>query len=132
MRDRRVAPACTRAAFHSRRSSHLASATSKCARKNWQQCLVDRLADGVRRLVAGNRVDYVHGTGWFMNAQEVRVEGEHGSHRFKFDHCIVATGAAATPVPDLPYDGKDVLAPEQALRLPELPAALSIVGNDYI
>ncbi len=52
----------------------------------WKQSVVDRLADGVRRLVAGNRVDYVHGTGWFMNAQEVRVEGEHGSHRFKFDH----------------------------------------------
>src|SRR6266702_2493814 len=98
----------------------------------WKQSVVDRLADGVRRLVAGNRVDYVHGTGWFMNAQEVRVEGEHGSHRFKFDHGIIATGAAAVPVPDLPYDGKNVLAPEQALLLPELPAALSIVGNDYI
>jgi dihydrolipoamide dehydrogenase len=98
----------------------------------WKQSVVDRLADGVRRLVAGNRVDYVHGTGWFMNAQEVRVEGEHGSHRFKFDHCIIATGAAAVPVPGLPYDGKDVLAPEQALLLPELSAALSIVGNDYI
>jgi dihydrolipoamide dehydrogenase len=98
----------------------------------WKQSVVDRLADGVRRLVAGNRVDYVYGTGWFMNAQEVRVEGEHGSHRFKFDHCIIATGADAAPVPDLPYDGKGVLAPEQALLLPELPAALSIVGNDYI
>src|SRR6266705_480078 len=71
----------------------------------WKQGVVDRLADGVRRLVAGNRVDYVHGTGWFMNTQEMRVEGEHGSHRFKFDHGIIATGAAAVPVPELPYDG---------------------------
>ncbi len=98
----------------------------------WKQGVVDRLAEGVRRLVAGNRVDYVHGTGWFMNTQEVRVEGEHGSLRYKFEHCIIATGAEAAPISGLPYDGKQVLTPEQAMMLPELPEALSIVGDDYI
>jgi dihydrolipoamide dehydrogenase len=98
----------------------------------WKQGVVDRLADGVRRLVAGNRVDSVHGTGWFMNTQEVRVEGEHGSLRYKFDHCIIATGAGAAPLSGMPYDGKQVLTPEQALLLPELPEELSIVGDDYI
>src|SRR5579859_2273494 len=100
----------------------------------WKQSVVDRLAEGVRRLVAGNRIEYVHGTGWFMNAQEARVEGEHGSHRFKFEHCVLATGASAAPAPisGLPYDGKQVLTPEQALMLPELPETLSIVGDDYI
>lgn len=98
----------------------------------WKQGVVDRLAEGVRRLVAGNRVEYVRGTGWFINAQEVRVEGEHGSLRFKFEHCIIATGAEAAPMPGLPYDGKQVLTPEQAIVLPELPEALSIAGDDYI
>ena len=98
----------------------------------WKQSVVGRLTDGVRRLVAGNRIEYVPGTGWFMNAQEARVEGEHGSHRFKFEHCIIATGANAAPAPGLPYDGRQVLTPEQALLLPELPAALSIIGDDYI
>jgi dihydrolipoyl dehydrogenase len=98
----------------------------------WKQGVVDRLADGVRRLVAGNRVDYIHGTGWFMNTQEMRVEGEHGSLRYKFDHCIIATGAEAAPLSGIPYDGKQVLTPEQAMLLPELPKALSIVGDDYI
>src|SRR6266567_8116804 len=32
----------------------------------WKQSVVDRLADGVRRLVAGNRIEYVFGKGWFM------------------------------------------------------------------
>ncbi|SRR6266487_1260059 len=98
----------------------------------WKQSVVDRLTDGVRRLVAGNRVEYVHGTGWFMNAQEVRVEGEHGSHRFKFEYCILATGAHAAPIAGLSYDGKQVLTPEQALMLSELPETLSVVGEDYI
>ena len=98
----------------------------------WKQSIVDRLTDGVRRLLSGNRIEYVYGTGWFMNAEEVRVEGEYGSHRFKFEHCILAVGAGATPIPQLPYNGKDVLTPEQALLLPELPETLSVVGDDYI
>jgi dihydrolipoamide dehydrogenase len=98
----------------------------------WKQSVVDRLADGVRRLVTGNRVEYVYGTGWFMNTQEVRVEGEHGSHRFKFEHCIIAVGADAAPIPQLAYDGKQVLTPEQALMLSELPETISIFGDDYI
>ena len=98
----------------------------------WKQSVVDRLTDGVRRLMAGNHIDYVYGTGWFMNAQEVRVEGEHGSHRFKFDHCILAVGADAAGHPQLPYDSERVLTPEQALQLPELPNTLNILGDDYI
>jgi len=98
----------------------------------WKQGVVDRLAEGVRRLIAGNRVEYVHGYGWFINAQEVRVEGEHGSLRFKFEHCIIATGADAAPLPGLSFDGKHVLTPEQALMLSELPETLSVVGDDYI
>src|SRR5436309_4215570 len=100
--------------------------------QSWKQGVVDRLAEGVRCLIAGNHIEYVHGNGWFINAQEVRVEGEHGSLRFKFEHCIIATGADAVPLPDLPFDAKHVLTPEQALMLPELPEALSVVGDDYI
>jgi len=98
----------------------------------WKQGVVDRLAEGVRRLIAGNRVEYVHGTGWFINAQEVRVEGEHGSLRFKFEHCIIATGADAAPLSGLSFDGKQILTPEQALMITEIPEALSIIGDDYI
>ena len=98
----------------------------------WKQSVVDRLAEGVRRLVSGNHIDSVYGTGWFMNAQEMRVEGEHGSLRFKFEYCIIATGAHAAPIAELPYDGKQVLTPEQALMLAELPETLAICGDDYI
>jgi dihydrolipoamide dehydrogenase len=98
----------------------------------WKQGVVDRLAEGVRRLIAGNHIEYVHGTGWFINAQEVRVEGEHGSLRFKFEHCIIATGAGAAPLSGLPFDKKHILTPEEALMLPELPESLCVVGDDYI
>ncbi|HWZ17888.1 MAG TPA: NAD(P)/FAD-dependent oxidoreductase, partial [Ktedonobacteraceae bacterium] len=56
----------------------------------------------------------------------------HGSLRFKFEHCIIATGADSAPLPGFPFDGKHVLTPEQALMLSELPESLSVVGDDYI
>jgi dihydrolipoamide dehydrogenase len=86
----------------------------------------------VRRLITGNRIEYVHGTGWFINDRELRVEGEHGSLRFKFEHCIIATGADAAPLDKSPYDGAHILTPEQALMLPALPETLAIFGDDYI
>lgn len=98
----------------------------------WKQSVVERLADGVRRLVSGNHIDLVKGTAWFLNAEEVRVEGEYGSLRFKFDSCIIATGAGARPLPQLPFDGEQILSPEQALQLSSLPERLHIFGDDYI
>ncbi len=98
----------------------------------WKQEVVDRLVDGVRRLITGNRIELLKGNAWFLNAEEVRIEGEESSHRLKFDHCVLATGASAAPLPDLPYDGKHILTPEQCLQLRELPTALSVFGNDYI
>lgn len=98
----------------------------------WKQSIVDRLADGVRRLVSGNRIEVVKGTAWFINQEEVRVEGEYSAHRFKFEHCILATGASLLPLPTLPYDGERILSPTQTLQLSALPEQLSISGNDYI
>lgn len=100
--------------------------------QSWKQSVVDRLTEGVRRLLSGNRVEYVQGTGWFINAQEARVEGEYGSHRFKFEHCIIATGADPAPLADLSYNDHDVLTPEQALQLTTLPESLAVFGSDYI
>ncbi|HEY7347560.1 MAG TPA: FAD-dependent oxidoreductase [Ktedonobacterales bacterium] len=98
----------------------------------WKQGVVDRLSEGVARLLAGNKVEMVSGRGWFINDKEMRVEGEYGSHRFIFEHCLIATGAKHRLPAALPSDGVKILSPEQALALAEFPATLSIIGNDYI
>jgi dihydrolipoamide dehydrogenase len=100
--------------------------------QTWKQGVVERLVDGVRRLIAGNRIELLKGNAWFINAEEMRIECEESSHRLKFEHCVLATGASAVPLPDLTYDGEQILTPEQSLQLSKLPAALSIFGNDYI
>lgn len=98
----------------------------------WKQSVVDKLSEGVARLLAGNKVEIVSGRGWFINSKEMRVEGEYGSHRFIFERCLLATGAKRRVLPALPQNGVTILSPEQALALPEFPATLTIFGNDYI
>jgi len=93
----------------------------------WKQGVVDRLSLGVHRLLDGNSIEIVKGIGWFINAQEVRVEGEYGTHRFKFEDCIIATGAES-----IPDESKNAATPEQVLQLAQLPQSMSIVGDDYI
>ena len=95
--------------------------------QTWKQGVVERLSSGVRRLLDGNRIEIVKGIGWFINAQEVRVEGEYGTHRFKFEDCIIATGATSEP-----YAAKNSITPEQLLQLPQLPQSISIIGDEYI
>jgi dihydrolipoamide dehydrogenase len=98
----------------------------------WKQGVIEKLSEGVAKLLAGNKVEMVSGRGWFINEKEMRVEGEYGAHRFIFERCLLAVGAQRRVLPALPLDGVRVLSPEQALALPAFPAALSIVGNDYI
>ncbi len=99
--------------------------------QSWKQSVVERLSGGVARLLAGHKVEIVSGLGWFLNKQELRVEGEYGSHRFSFEKSLIATGAVAVPLPDLPF-GEGILTPQQALALTTLPAAMSVIGDDYI
>lgn len=95
--------------------------------QTWKQGVVERLSNGVRRLLDGNHIEIVKGIGWFINAQEVRVEGEYGTHRFKFEDCIIATGAES-----ILENGKHITTPEQILQLTQLPQSMSIIGDDYI
>ncbi|MEM7345099.1 MAG: dihydrolipoyl dehydrogenase [Chloroflexota bacterium] len=100
--------------------------------QQWKAGVVGRLSKGVDQLLKRNKIDFVPGRGFFIKENELRVEGEYGTHRFIFQHCIIAVGADATPLPQLPFDNARVLTPMTALKLETLPTDLSVIGSDYI
>lgn len=100
--------------------------------QSWKRDIVRRLNKGVWQLLEGNGVQIVSGRAWFISESDVRIEGEHGSQRFSFEHCIIATGADPAPLPGLDFDGTHILSPAQALKLSELPDQIGIIGSDYI
>jgi dihydrolipoamide dehydrogenase len=124
-------------AWHMQHSAELGLTVSGLAvdlaqMQHWKAGIVGRLEQGVEKLLKANKVEVVRGKGWFLERNEVRVEGEYGAHRFAFEHCIIAVGATAAPLPGLPFDGERVLTPAQALALNQLPAEMNIIGADYI
>jgi len=98
----------------------------------WTDGVVGKLVKGVVQLLKGNDIEIVSGAGWFMAENEVRIEGEYGAKRFAFEECIIATGGAPAPLPDLPFDGERVLSAQEAYRLKTLPADVTVIGSDYI
>ena len=100
--------------------------------QQWKAGVVDRLSQGVQKLLQANDVEIVQGKGWFLKANEIRVEGKYGAKRFVFEQCIIAVGAEAAALSDLPFDEERVLTPSQALRLETLPESLAVIGSDYI
>ncbi len=100
--------------------------------QEWKDSVVERLTQGVAKLLQGHNVEVVQGKGWFLAENELRVEGEYGAKRFAFEQCIIAVGAEAASLPDLPFDGEQVLTPSQALQIERLPENAAIIGGDYI
>src|SRR5262245_50267679 len=87
----------------------------------WKNGLVERLAKGVRQLLAHHKIELIEGKGQFTSQTEVWVEGEQESKRFLFEQAIIAVGAKPADLPNLPFDGQRVLTPSQALSLTEIP-----------
>jgi dihydrolipoamide dehydrogenase len=98
----------------------------------WKNGLSERLSKGVQQLLDHYKVSFVSGIGWFLDVNELRVEAEYGTQRYLFEQCVIAVGAEAAPLPDLPFDGEHILTPSQALHVAELPEKISVIGADYI
>lgn len=99
--------------------------------QKWKKSVVDKLTGGVEGLLKGNKIDIVQGEAVFVGKNEVRVNREYENDRFKFKHCIIATGSRPIELKPFPY-GKRILSSDGALELPEIPKSMAIIGGGYI
>ncbi|MBN1771942.1 MAG: dihydrolipoyl dehydrogenase [Deltaproteobacteria bacterium] len=91
--------------------------------------VVGGLSKGIDGLLARRNVQVLHGKARFTGPHALFVEGEHQA-TIRFRHAIVAVGSRPTRLPaagDLP-----VWSSTHALRLPEIPPRLIVVGGGYI
>jgi NAD(P) transhydrogenase len=79
-----------------------------------------------------NRVDLLHGTGKFMDAQHVRVENVHGFSELQGQFVIVATGTKPAANAKVPINGRNIIDSDQILMMPQLPRTLIVVGGGVI
>ena len=94
---------------------------------------VDGLTKGVEFLFKKNNVDYVKGTGSFVNEHEVKVDlAEGGERTLRGKNIIIATGSESTPFPGLTIDEKKVITSTGAIALEEVPKKMVVIGGGII
>lgn len=99
--------------------------------QEWKNGVVSKLTGGVRSLLKGNKVQVVSGEALFISENEVRVVSGYESARYKFNHCIIATGSRPIELKPFPFGGR-ILSSTEALSLPEIPKSMIVIGGGYI
>jgi dihydrolipoamide dehydrogenase len=97
-------------------------------RGHWQK-VVTTLTGNLGRLAKARKVNTVRGRGKFVDGQTIEVEG---GARYRFEHCIVATGSVPARPPALELPSPRVMDSTGALKLEEVPPRLLVVGGGYI
>ncbi|ROT42699.1 dihydrolipoyl dehydrogenase [Sodiomyces alkalinus F11] len=94
---------------------------------------VTGLTKGVEFLLKKNGVEYIKGTGSFINEHEIKVDlNEGGERTVKGKNILIATGSEATPFPGLEIDEKRVVTSTGALSLDKVPESLVVIGGGII
>jgi dihydrolipoamide dehydrogenase len=99
------------------------------ALREWTQSVVAGLTSGIGGLLKRRGVEVIHGRARFANNRSLAITGADIS-AVDFQTCIIATGSRINELPsgyNLP-----VWSSAEALKLPEVPERLLVVGGGYI
>jgi dihydrolipoamide dehydrogenase len=92
------------------------------------RAIAQKLSKGIAFLFSKYGVKHESGVGRLIGAHKVKV----AEKEITAEHVLIATGAAATPLPGVPFDGKKIIASRQAMNLPAQPKRLAIIGAGAI
>jgi len=95
--------------------------------------VADKMSKGVQFLMKKNKIDVVMGFGKIKAKGQVEVTAADGSKKIvEGKHIIIATGGRAKELPNLPIDGKKIVAYREAMVLPTQPKSMIVVGSGAI
>jgi dihydrolipoamide dehydrogenase len=88
--------------------------------------------DGIVYLFKKNKVTFFHGRGSFVKAAGGDYELKAGDEAISAKHVIVATGSNPRALPGVAFDEDRILSNDGALRIPEVPRRLGVIGAGVI
>ena len=99
------------------------------ALREWTTSVVDGLTKGIDGLLKKRGVEVIHGRAKFTGPNSLALEKcDVGGVDFK--NCIIATGSRINELP--PAYNLPVWSSAEALKIPEIPERLLVVGGGYI
>ncbi|MTG98524.1 MULTISPECIES: dihydrolipoyl dehydrogenase [Myroides] len=98
-----------------------------------KQAVVDQTCSGVKYLMDKNKITVFEGVGSFENATTINVTKNDGSvESIEAKHTIIATGSKPSTLPFITLDKERIITSTEALKLPEVPKHLIIIGGGVI
>ncbi|TDW96503.1 dihydrolipoyl dehydrogenase [Dinghuibacter silviterrae] len=95
--------------------------------------VADKMSKGVQFLMKKNKIDVIMGFGKVAGKGKVEVTAADGKKQIvEGKYIVLATGARARTLPNLPIDGTKVIEYRKAMSLPEQPKSMIVVGSGAI
>lgn len=95
--------------------------------------VADGMSKGISFLMRKNKIEVIEGTGKLIRGKKVEVTADSGKKTtYEAEHIIVATGARARALPNLPIDGEKIIGYREAMTLPKQPKRMVVVGAGAI
>ena len=93
--------------------------------------IVKSLTDGVAFLLKKNNITHFSGAGKLIGKGKIQVAGDKQAE-IDAGAIILATGSEPTPLPFLPFDGKQIVSSTEALAFERVPSSLVVIGGGFI
>lgn len=95
--------------------------------------VADGMSKGVQFLMKKNKIDVIAGFGTVKPGKKVEVKDKDGKiSTVEGKHIIIATGARARQLPNVPIDGEKVIDYRKAMILEKQPASMVVIGSGAI
>ena len=95
--------------------------------------VAEGMSKGVQFLMKKNKIDVIMGTGKLARGKKVEVTDDKGAvTTYEADHIILATGARAKALPNIPIDGVKVIDYRKAMVPEKQPKSLVVIGAGAI
>ena len=94
--------------------------------------VVSTLTSGIQQLLKKNQVEAVVGKGKLIDPTTVEVTTSEGTVRFRAPRILLATGSRPASMRGVEEDGDRIGNSTSALKYPEVPKRLVVIGGGYI
>ena len=96
-----------------------------------KQSVVDQTCDGVKFLMDKNKITVFQGMGSFVDEHTIAIKGEEET-KIEAKNIIIATGSKPTELPFAKFDKERIISSTEALKLPEVPKKMIVIGAGII
>ncbi len=98
--------------------------------KRWVFEIVEKLTRGIEYLLKQNGCIIIKDEAEILSSGKIRIKSEGAI--LNADNVVIATGSRPAPLRELPFDGKNVISSNEALKPEDLPKTLLIIGGGVI